>query len=52
MEMLLLQEYPKGKDCVECRHLRYCSGDCDVMKATVENNKLTVEGEDKQWATA
>lgn len=37
-------------NCIECPLLEHCPGRCDVMKARVENNKLTVEREDALWA--
>jgi radical SAM protein with 4Fe4S-binding SPASM domain len=37
-------------NCIECHLLEYCSGRCDVMASLVENNKLTVDREDAQWA--
>lgn len=37
-------------NCIECHLLDHCSGRCDAMASLVENNKLTVEKEDAQWA--
>lgn len=38
------------KDCMDCWKLRHCPGTCQEMDAIIENNKITVEAEDKQWS--
>lgn len=37
--------------CMECWKLKHCPGNCQEMDAIIENNKLTIEKEDKEWAS-